>query len=61
MKEVVFEPGLESYVKVHFWPCQALMILQVGYGLAGFIIGVRVTMVALLTHMRLTQVTPFPA
>lgn len=21
MKEVVFEPGLESYVKVHFWPC----------------------------------------
>lgn len=60
---MAFEPELESYVKVHFWPCQAVMMLKVGqgYGLAGSITGVRVTMVTLLTHMRLTQVAPFPA
>lgn len=61
MKAEAFEPGLESYVKVHFLPCQALMKRKVGQGngLAGLIAGGRVNVVALLTHMHLTQVAPF--
>lgn len=61
-KEVALEPGLESCVKVHFRSCQALRMLKVGQGNepAGSTTGVRVTMVALLPHMHLGQVAPFP-
>lgn len=59
-KEVALEPGLESYMEVHFQPCQALMMLKVrqGNGLAGSTAGVGVTVVALLTHMHLTHMLP---